>query len=635
MIPPAKIFEIDLTQNRINIEEYTEAMAGEHLAGFGFNIKTLFQRLPQSLDPLDPANILMITRGLLTGTAAPASSRIHLSALSPLSGLIASSNVGGYFGPMLKTLGIMGLIITGKAPHPIYLRINSKGIDIEDAGRLWGLDTWQTETRLRAALGDDRAQVLCIGPAGENQVRFAGVLAGKDHAAGRTGIGAVLGSKNIKALVIQAEKERQKMSAATAKVVKRYVKNMKANVGRFRDYATYGSSGDVLETNEWGLLGTKNYRQGQVPDAMEIDGRGLQKFVLKKNACHRCPVHCKAEIEIRDGKYKGFRGGRPEYETVMKMGPLCGLSDPRALLYLTNLCNILGLDTISTGGVIAFAMDLFDRGIITRDDTGGLILRWGDAEVIETLIRQIASCQGPGKILAQGVRRAAEIFGKAAEDYAYHVKGVEIYGADPRGLMGTALSYAVSLRGGDFTSVYPIPEYRYSAEKAKREFGTDQVVNLTATEGKGALVKKCMIVSMVIDSLGLCKVPTLAISANYDLVHESQLIKAITGLDLSATELYFIGERLVNLERLFNLRHGSEFHADNLPELFINQPLTKGPAKGLKVNLEPMVRDFYDDMGWDDRGVPTPATLRRLGLRRKPEFKRNKSAQAKYPDRAG
>jgi len=614
MIPPGKIFEIDLTRNRIKIEEYTEAMAGEHLAGFGFNIKTLSQRLTQALDPLDPANILMITRGLLTGTAAPASSRMHLSALSPLSGLIASSNVGGYFGTMLKTLGIMSLIITGKASHPIYIRIDSKGVDIKDADRLWGMDTRQTQTRLRSDLGDDRAQMLCIGPAGENLVRFAGALAGKDHAAGRTGIGAVLGSKNIKALVIQAEKERQKMSDATAKVVKRYIKNMKANVGRFRDYATYGSSGDVLETNEWGLLGTKNYRQGQVPDALEIDGRGLQKFVLKKNACHRCPVHCKAEIEIRDGKYKGFRGGRPEYETVMKMGPLCGLSDPRALLYLTNLCNILGLDTISTGGVIAFAMDLFDRDIITRHDTGGLILRWGDAEVIETLIRQIASCQGLGKILAQGVRRAAGIFGKTAEDYAYHVKGVEIYGADPRGLMGTALSYAVSLRGGDFTSVYPIPEYRYSAEKAKREFGTDQVVNLTATEGKGALVKKCMIVSMVIDSLGLCKVPTLAISANYDLVLESQLIKAITGLDLSADDLFLIGERLVNLEKLFNLRHGSDFHADNLPDLFINQPLTEGPAKGLKVNLEPMVQDFYHCMGWDDKGVPTPDTLRRLGL---------------------
>ncbi|CAB1085223.1 Tungsten-containing aldehyde:ferredoxin oxidoreductase (EC [Olavius algarvensis Delta 1 endosymbiont] len=622
MIPPAKIFEIDLTQNRIKVEEYTEGMAGEHLAGFGFNIKTLFQRLTQTITPLDPANILMITRGLLTGTAAPASSRIHLSALSPLSGLIASSNVGGFFGSMLQTLDIMGLIITGKAPRPIYIRITSNGVDIEDADGLWGLDTRQTQTRLRSDLGDERAQVLCIGPAGENQVRFAGVLAGKDHAAGRTGLGAVFGSKNIKALVVQAEKVRPKMSEAAAKVVKHYIRNMKTNTGRFHDYATYGSSGDVLETNEWGLLGTRNYRLGQVPDALGIDGRGLQKFVFKKNACPRCPVHCKADIEIRDGDYKGFRGGRPEYETVMKMGPLCGLSDPRALLYLTNLCNILGLDTISTGGVIAFAMDLFDRGIITPDDTGGLILRWGDAAVIETLIRQIATCRGLGKILARGVRKAAEIFGKNAEDYAYHVKGVEIYGADPRGLMGTALSYAVSLRGGDFTSVYPIPEYRYTPEKAKREFGTDQVVNLTATEGKGGLVKKCMIVSMVIDSLGLCKVPTLAISANYDLVLESQLIKAITGLDLSTADLFFIGERLVNLEKLFNLRHGSDFHADNLPDLFVNQPLTEGPAKGLKVNLEPMVQDFYHCMGWDEKGIPTSDTLRRLGLEGKPELKK-------------
>jgi aldehyde:ferredoxin oxidoreductase len=614
MISQDKIIEIDLTQNRIMVKEYTEAMAREHLAGFGFNIKTLSQRLTRPFNPLDPENVLIITRGLLTGTAAPASSRIHLSALSPLSGLIASSNIGGFFGARLKTLGIMSLIITGKAPRPVHIRINSTGVEIKDAAQLWGLDTRQTESRLRSDLADDRAQVLSIGPAGENQVLFASVLAGSDHAAGRTGMGAVLGSKHVKALVIQAEKDREKTNGATVELVKRYIKNIKANVGRYHDYATYGSAGDVLETNQWGLLGTKNYRQGQVPDAKKIDGRGLQKFVLKKNSCHRCPVHCKADIEISDGKYKDFRGGRPEYETVMKMGPLCGLSEPRALLYLTNLCNILGLDTISTGGVIAFAMDLFDRGIISLEDTGGLELRWGDAEAIEILMRQIASGRGFGKILAQGVRRAANIFGKKAEKYAYHVKGVEIYGADPRGLMGTALSYAVSLRGGDFTSVYPIPEYRYSPEQAKKEFGTEQVVNLTATEGKGALVKKCMIVSMVIDSLGLCKVPTLAISANYDLVLESQLIKAITGLDLSVDELFRIGERLVNMEKMFNLRHSADFHADTLPDLFVNTPLTEGPAKGLRVNLEPMVQDFYHRMGWDVKGIPTPATLRKLGL---------------------
>jgi aldehyde:ferredoxin oxidoreductase len=259
-------------------------------------------------------------------------------------------------------------------------------------------------------------------------------------------------------------------------------------------------------------------------------------------------------------------------------------------------------------------MDLFDRGIISREDTGGLELRWGDAEVIEILIEQIASCSGLGKILARGVRQAAKLFGKSAEKYAYHVKGVEIYGADPRGLMGTALSYAVSLRGGDFTSVYPIPEYRYTPEQAKKEFGTDQVVNLTATEGKGALVKKCMIVSMVIDCLGLCKVPALAISGNYDLVLEAQLIKAITGLDLSVDQLFFIGERLVNMEKIFNLRHSADFHADTLPDLFTSQPLTEGPAKGLRVDLEPMVQDFYRRMGWDDKGVPTTDTLRNLCL---------------------
>lgn len=617
MISAGKIYKIDLTRKRVMAEEYTEAMARQYLGGFGYNIKILYQQLKSSINPLDPENVLIITRGLLTGTMAPASSRIHLSALSPLSGLIASSSVGGFFGAKLKALGIMSLIVTGKAHQPVYLRIHSRGVEIEDARRLWGLDTRQTESKLKTDLGDTRAQVLSIGPAGENQVLFASVLSGMDHAAGRTGMGAVLGSKHLKALVAQAEKKREKATGVQMEIVKRYIEKMKANVGRYNDYATYGSAGDVMETNQWGLLGTHNYRQGQVADAEKIDGRGLQKFVVKKKSCHRCPVHCKAEIKIGDGIHKGFRGGRPEYETLMKMGPLCGLSDPQALLYLANLCNILGLDTISTGGVIAFAMDLFDRGIIGLEDSAGLHLRWGDAEVIETLIQQIASCHGLGKILSQGVRRAAKVFGEKAQKYAYHVKGVEIYGADPRGLMGTALSYAVSLRGGDFTSVYPIPEYRYSPEKAKREFGTEKVVDLTATEGKGALVKKCMIVSMVIDSLGLCKVPALAISANYDLELESQLLRAITGMELPANEMFSIGERLVNMEKLFNLRHGSDFHADTLPDFFINQSIEEGPAKGLRVNLEPMIQDFYRQMGWDSKGIPAPDTLGKLGLDQK------------------
>jgi aldehyde:ferredoxin oxidoreductase len=290
-------------------------------------------------------------------------------------------------------------------------------------------------------------------------------------------------------------------------------------------------------------------------------------------------VHCKAEVELKEGKYKGFRGGRPEYETV-----------------------------------IAFAMDLYDREIISKVETDGIDLTWGNADAMEDTMNKIAAREGIGDVLADGVFRAAQKIGKGAEKYAYHVKGVELYGSDPRGMMGTALSYAVSMRGGDFTSVYPVPEFRYTPERAEKEFGTRQVVDRLATVGKGALVRYCLIVSSIIDSLGICKVPALTIAGNYDLEKETRLVRALTGLDLDKQRLLSIGERIVNVEKLFNIRFGASSALDTLPEKFLHEPIGEGPSSGAKVDLEPMVQDFYRSMGWDAQGVPLPETLVTLNI---------------------
>jgi len=347
----------------------------------------------------------------------------------------------------------------------------------------------------------------------------------------------------------------------------------------------------------------------------QIDGRQLNQFVKKKSRCHRCPISCKAEIELKGDRYKGFKGGRPEYETIIDLGALCGLTDSEALMYLSNLCNILGMDTISTGSVIAFAMELFQREILTIEDTGGIDLKWGDAQAMEAVIRQIAQRQGFGDVLARGVKQAAECIGRGAEKYAYHVKGVELYGGDPRGMMGVALAYAVSMRGGDFTSVYPVPEFRYTAEQAEQEFGTREVIDFTATSGKGAMVKKCMIVSSVIDSLGLCKVPALSIIGDFSLEMEARLIQTITGLDISPEALYSIGERILHMEKIFNIRQGVGPDDDSLPELFLQSPITKGPIRGRKVKLKPMIQEFYQSMGWDESGRPTAKILQRFSLK--------------------
>jgi aldehyde:ferredoxin oxidoreductase len=390
---------------------------------------------------------------------------------------------------------------------------------------------------------------------------------------------------------------------------------MKGNVSRYRDYSTYGSSGDIMETNQMGMLGTRNYQEYQIDKVEQIDGRQLNQFVKKKSKCHRCPISCKAEIKLKGDRYKGFEGGRPEYETIIDLGALCGLTDSEALLYLSNLCNMLGMDTISTGSVIAFAMELFQRGILTLEDTDGIKLNWGDAQAMEAVIRQIAQREGLGEILAQGVKRAAERIGRGAEKYAYHVKGVELYGGDPRGMMGVALAYAVSMRGGDFTSVYPVPEFRYTAEQAEQAFGTRDVIDFTATRGKGLMVKKCMIVSSVIDSLGLCKVPALSIIGDFSLKMEAKLVQVIAGLDISHETMYSIGERLVHMEKIFNIRRGSNIGHDSLPELFLKSPIEQGPIRGRKVNLKPMIQEFYRCMGWDESGRPTAKILQRFSLK--------------------
>jgi aldehyde:ferredoxin oxidoreductase len=428
-------------------------------------------------------------------------------------------------------------------------------------------------------------------------------------------MGAVMGAKHLKAMMVRGPRLKEIMDPSTSKLIKEYIRKVKASVSRYRDYSTWGSSGDILELHQMGLLGTQNYRKMQFEGAGKIDGRYLANYVTRRISCHRCPVHCKAEVEISDGKYKNFKGSRPEYETVIDLGALCGLSDPEALLYLSNLCNRLGLDSISTGSVIAFAMDLFDRGILTQKDTDGLDLTWGNADAMETLMMRITRREGLGDVLARGVRRAAEIIGKGAEKYAYHVKGVEIYGGDPRGMMGTALSYAVSLRGGDFTSVYPVPEFRYTAEQAEQEFGTREAVDYQATRGKGALVKKCLLVSAVIDSLGICKVPALTIIGDFDLEKEAALTRVLTGLDISAADMFKIGERIVNLQKLINLKLGATAADDTLPDKFLNEPIANGPALGQRVReLKSMVSEFYRSMGWDDEGAPTKAKLNELGI---------------------
>lgn len=610
---PGKKITVDLSAQTAEIEPFPAEWVRKYLAGRGANSFVIYRDIPKNLDPFDPQNVIVFSGGLLTGTEAPASSRLHVSSKSPLTGGMGSSNVGGGFGAQLAGAGFQTLVIRGKAEQPCYLLVQDGKCEVLKADFLWGKDTWDTQSILKSHLGDQNLEVMTIGPAGEGLVRFASILTGRGHAAGRTGMGAVMGSKNLKAIVVKKEGKRSEISRAAREAIKRYNQKI-LNAPRYSLFSKLSNTFLISWANDMGILATRNYKQATFEGAEQIDGRKMIEYVVKHKSCSRCPVHCKAEFRIPRGPFAGMVGERPDLEPIIALGSKCGVDDPQAILYLYNLCSRVGVDVLTTGSVLAFAMEAYEKGILTKEDADGIELTWGNYRAMEEMIHLIARRKGLGKILAEGVQRAAETIGRGAEQFAYHSKGLELTGYDPRGLMATALGYAVSTRGGDFTSVYALPEFKWDPRKGKEEFGTEKAVDRLATEGKGPLVKRSVLVSAVLDSLGICKVPALSLIGDFDLKNEAELTSLLTGQEVKAEELFGIGERIFNLENLFNLRHGKGTPKDSIPEMFRKTPLADGVVRGARVNMKPLLDDFYKVMGWDSQGRPTRQKLEELRL---------------------
>ena len=471
---------------------------------------------------------------------------------------------------------------------------------------------------MQTNFGNEKVKILTIGPGGENGCVFGCLITERDHAAGRTGMGTVMGSKNLKAIVVNAPKSEVAFRPKNDfnEATRRYLWQMK-NSPEFKTIREHGGAGYVTWADELGILGTRNYRDYHFEDAERIDGKHLKENITRKHGCPRCPVQCKADLRFSTGRLKGKEAVRPEFEPMLALGAKCGLNDLQTLVYLDNLCTRLGLDSISAGTAIAFAMDLFDRGILTKSDTGGLDLNWGNGEAMETLIRQMAYSEGFGRILAKGVRQAAQIIGRGAEHYAAHIKGLEMAGYHPYNMMGTALGYSVSSRGADFSDIYATLEYKWLPDKATEVFGTPVSVDPRSIQGKSELVRRSMIVGSVLDCLGLCKVPALCLICTYDLVSEAELVSASSNRAIGVTELFMTGERIVNLERLFNLQHGPGISNDRLPDMFFEKEYNAGiePSKPAEW-MEPMKQEFYKIMGWDDIGHPTAEKLAELGITR-------------------
>jgi len=611
-----RVLKIDLSAGNWEFQPYPDDLIWKYLSGRGFNVQYLFDNIPSDADPLGPDNELLFSCGLITGTSAPASARLHINARSPLTGLLGSSNVGGNFGARLRASGIQSLIIRGKSTEPVYLWIDGDKIEIRNARSIWGLDTWQTDDYLKTKLGSEKLEIMTIGPAAENGILFGCIMTDGDHAAGRTGMGTVMGSKNLKAIVVKEPKNKTlfRTGESGQEAIKRYIWQIK-NSPHYKAIKKHGGAGYVTWADDLGILATRNFRENTFDAAGQIDGKNLEKNIARSRGCYRCPVRCKAELKFDEGKLKGKKATRPEFEPMLSLGSRCGLTDLETLVYLDNLCSRLGMDSISAGGALAFAMDLFERGILTRVDTGGLELSWGNGEAMEALIKQMAAGEGLGAILAGGVRRAAMVIGRGAENYAPHVKGLEVAGYHPTNIMGTALGYTVSNRGADFSDVYAALEYKWMPDEKIEAFGLPKTIDLTSIQGKAALVRQCMIVGIVMDCLGLCKVPSLCLICNYDLVAEAELVSELAGQSVSVEDLYYAGERILNLERLLNRRFGATGADDRLPDMFFDKAYNTGkkPSKPREW-MEPMIQEFYAVMGWDASGRPTEKKLAQLGL---------------------
>ncbi len=607
-----RIARVDLWSGKIRFESLPDEVLKKWIGGRGLGVYLMLKEVDPRVDPLSPSNKALVLTGPLTGVAGvPSSGRWCSVTKSPLTNTIHDSQSGGKFGPELKFAGFDGIILENASETPVYLWVHDGKVEVRDAKHLWGKDVHATtdliKEELRAEVGNeaDKIKVACIGPAGENLVRFAAIMNDKNRAAGRGGHGAVWGSKKLKAIaalghdkpkVAKPEKFREAVKVAMDK-------HKKSSVTA-EGLPKLGTAILVNIINKAGIFPTRNFKTGVFEGAEKISGETLaEKYVdwkkQKEEICWGCPIGCARYSVVKNSPFSG-EGGGPEYETIWAFGAQTGTDNLEAIIKANFLCNELGLDTISTGHVIGTFMELVEKGKIPKEALRGLKADWGTPEAIVELTWRIAYRSGIGDDLAEGAARLAQKYG--APEVAMVVRGQELPAYDPRGAQGHGLAYATSNRGGCHLRAYMIsPEV----------LGVPQLVDRFETKGKPALVKHFQDVFAVIDSLIVCKFTSFAIWAD----EYAALLSAVTGVDVDAKGIEKIGERIWNAERVFNIFSiGDGRKYDTLPKRLLEEPMPEGPSKGYVVKLDEMLDEYYKVRGWID-GRPTRAKLEELGLK--------------------
>jgi len=607
-----KILWVDLTTGNWREEEIPEGWMRNYIGGNGFAARILYDNLRPGVDPLGPDNLLIFMTGPLTGTLFPSSGRWAVYGKSPLSTAVwGEAHSGGYWGPELKYAGFDGIVFTGRAEKPVYLWIDDGKVELRDASHIWGKDCFETEAILKEEIGDETIRSVYIGPAGEKMVLQACIMDSLYRAAGRCGLGAVMGSKKLKAIACRGSKDiTVENPDEFYRIAIELHNKIKENPVTGTALPTYGTNVLTNITNEAGILPTFNFQQGWHPEAVNNSGETMRDTILVKNrACRFCAIRCARFCYIPSGPYAGTVGEGPEYETVWAFGSQCGVFRLDAIHAANMICNKYGIDTIEVGNTIGWAMELYEKGILTKEDTDGLELRFGNHEAMVELTRRIALKEGKlGALLAEGARRAAEKIGKGSDKLFMGVKWLGLPAYEPRGVWGHALAYATSVRGGCHLRAYMI---------AAEILGIPKKLDPLSTSEKPQMVKFFQDYFAVVDSALVCKFVSFALTPD----DFASAFKAAMGFEFTGDDVLKIGDRIYTLERMIQCREGVRRKDDTLPERFLKTPAPVGPAQGKVVPLEEMLDEYYRVRGWDvQSGVPTPEKLRELGLDKEAEL---------------
>ena len=593
------ILKIDLTTGETEEYEIPEKWQKEFLGGASLAARILYDHLTPELEALSPESPLLFMAGPMTGTSGPTTGRFVICGKGPATGLWAESNIGGFWGPELRKAGYDGLWITGKASAPVYLWINGSSLEIRNAAHLWGQDTYATQDKVKEEVGEKSARVCVIGQAGENQVLYASIMCDHGRMAGRTGMGAVMGSKNLKAVAVRGREKIAVADETRYSALRSESNRILKQSNETRFFHEVGTGGNANFFEYMGSMPSKYYHQGSFPNVDNISGSKMAETMLVgTHACQGCVIACGRVVKLDDGdKRKG-----PEWETIAGFGPNLLIDDLAEVTRLGELCDRYGMDSISTANTIGLAFHLFGLGKLTTQDTGGYELKWGDNLVVKQLIDMIAHCDGIGELLAQGSRKFGAVFN--AEDEAIQVNGLEVAYHDPRGVSGMALSYATSPRGACHNqSDYFLVELGHTEE----QLGITYFERHAQAE-KAANVVKHQDWRTVYNSLVMC------IFATIDPSEQVSLINAACGLDLTLDDMMVLGERAWNLKRAINNRMGLSRANDKLPKAF-STPFLDGGSAGFVPDIEKMLTAYYEARGWDEAtGKPTREKLSELGM---------------------